>query len=218
MSNHASGTPKVRVNFRHGRRAGWIIAAVIMAISIGLIVVPFVAPAMMLDREHKMVNKWLRDNLPDGKWEEIEWTPAVSLQSLYDHREKWLNDKLDECKLKKNEPGIQVNVELYESELHRLRERGVRRICALKYRATNVLGAKSVQEELFDVGREKASMIFTCPRHIAPPPQSVDPDALHWYGWKYLADPEFDVEASPDNPRNLLRGAIEASKAAEKKK
>lgn len=154
----------------------------------------------MLDADKQAVGQWLRENLPDGKWEEIQWWPPVDLQATYDRKVS----KLQEAIAENQKKGLDVAG--YKGQLAELRQRGVRRICGIKYRAKSAYGSLEVDQQLFDVGHGTLRRVVFDPRLQTV--ESFDHDGLQVLGWKYLTIQDYDPENDPENPfRNPLRDA-----------
>ncbi len=74
-------------------------------------------------------------------------------------------------------------------------QRGVRRICAIKFRSRNKFGAKEVETRVFETtgGRIKEIVHDPGVRYAA----NFDPGWLNRDAIKYLADPNYNVDSDP---------------------
>ena len=144
------------------------------------------------DTDKAAVEQWLRENLPDGQWEEIQWWTPVDLQATYDRKVS----KLQEAIAENQKKGLDDAG--YKGQLAELRQRGVRRICGIKYRAKSAYGSLEVDQQLFDVGHGTLRRVVFDPRLQTV--ESFDHDGLQVLGWKYLTIQDYDPENDPENP------------------
>jgi len=174
------------------------------------------------DPDKVKVEKWLRENLDSGKWEEVQWWPAVDLKSVYDEKCSYLSremqakdieitrlsDEIADFKKRgvvdtwgkptgfpapsrtpdeqalwgmSHEKSRLADIRSdFSKELELVKSRGIRRLCGMKYRTSNKMGARVIQEELFEVSGDALRIPFD------PRGNSHEPDGLNFYGWHYL--------------------------------
>lgn len=135
------------------------------------------------DPDKSAVEKWLRENLDSGKWEEIEWRPCPDMKAIC---EKRISNWMEESKRAKhalettpdNVDTQQVRNQLLESisnieiNIDSARYWSQSRICGIKIRTDNQFGAKVVVEKIFDI--YDGSLV---------PISQVD---RQYIGWQYL--------------------------------
>lgn len=169
------------------------------------------------DPNKAKVEKWLRENLDSGKWEEVNWYPVMELKNLYTERLKECDAEHESIRneiktLKKeiedlrntvadegsqfkstialNNGIISRQTRLKELEQRILRnvcreeveKRGIRKICAIRYRTENKVGAKILRKSIFEL-KSDGTMDNKTDRESG---WHYDPDGLNNVAWEYL--------------------------------
>ena len=121
-----------------------VIGVVIVAAGIAGFGVPLVGSP-----EQRAVRAWLKENLPDGEWEEVRWWPAKNLWTDKEAREIYRKRVQDYAEY----PGIYSDKPVFENP----------RLIRLKYRYRNMLGGPGIADEVFEIvdGRAEPSIHST---------------------------------------------------------
>lgn len=192
-----------------------------------------------------LVEQWLKEHLNDGRWEEVRWWPAITLQAIYDIRlpeaeravvdfQKQVDD-LDRQIRDLTQKGVSVKDyspsrvpplgltkqqdelwSLKDASYHArvklktcitivklMKERGPRRICAMRFRTKNGFGANRIADALFDI-TDGVATVVDVNSHTA----WLDSTQ---FGWDYLRDPDpRHHPRAPDEFSNPMGGREEA--------
>src|SRR5207237_5306819 len=107
-----------------------------------------------------LVEKWLREHLDDGYWEEVIWWPARSPQGLFDVNLLHIIENMEKEK-ESFEKGLGKEENNAECQKHyyKFRDSGLRTFCAMKFRVTTANGqGKLLRSQVFEIidGNAKA--------------------------------------------------------------
>jgi len=215
----ATGKASKPVATRRPGRAALIAAAVAILLAstggIFLLSGGSAGGGIQQDPDKAKVERWLRENLDSGKWEEVQWWPAVEFgpvkregiakeeQAIEQIRREIadLSESIRKLKLlphsEKNAydirdqtiliEGKEQSIDLHKESCQRYERLSRRKLCGIKIRTINGDGTKSIREEMFDVGSEFARRIPFDPE--MKDYRNNDPDNLQAFGWEYLKDP-----------------------------
>lgn len=165
---------------------------------------PILPPTLRSDPDKAKVAKWLKENLDDPHFEEVQWWPVRDLGPYCDEHRKLAEKDMDNFLLEiknlklRNDAdaagrllNLKFDVEMWQGFLDRNARLSKRRICGMKFRTANKLGAKVIEERLFDVTGEVAKPILYDPQGAQS--YGHDPDELSVNGWQLLL-------GEPDQP------------------
>ncbi len=153
-------------------------------------------PVVIGASDKEKVNRWLRDNLDSPQWEEVAAIGPVVLKSVYEKQEKRLKETIWRITHEPSQGPSDVlladEMKTAEEKLSALRSRGIRTIYGLRYRTKLPSGETKITQDLFEILPNSARRVFVCKTTDFPPEGQSDPDVLHWFGWRYLIDPDCD--------------------------
>jgi hypothetical protein len=113
-------------------------------------------------QERQLVRAWLRENVVERRWEEVEWSSAITMNQVYEDQAQKAQRNVDESeRLMKEDP---ENSEQHAAERDRVeRERRVwrdglpkSRCIRLKYRTENQIGNRETRLQVFSLGSVQA--------------------------------------------------------------
>lgn len=149
------------------------------------------------DPEKALVEKWLKENLADGKWEEVKWFPAASPQNLYDMNLKRIIESMEKAKIayERGHGGSEEDLAEFQKHYHKFRERGVRTFCAMKFRVTTLNGeAKTLRSQVFEIvnGEAKPCSGNEIVEVPSSPLKRPSPPQISYDGLKFFEDRDYD--------------------------
>ncbi|MCC7420740.1 MAG: hypothetical protein IT428_10680 [Planctomycetaceae bacterium] len=112
--------------------------------------------------ERQMVREWLRKNVEAGRWEEVEWSSALTMKEFYAVMIQEAQRKVDESERLMKEDSAnsrthEANRKQAEIELGVWRDLVPKVRCIrLKYRTENQVGNSETQVQIFSLGLGQA--------------------------------------------------------------
>jgi hypothetical protein len=115
------------------------------------------------DPDLTAVRAWLKENLNVADWEEVRWWPAQDMV-------QWKQDEVILARFRRDEAKSQVDgknaagqfwakeLKEREDDLRSKENEPPTRLCRLKYRAKNAVGATEIYDEFFEIRGGKAEL------------------------------------------------------------
>jgi len=116
-----------------------------------------VALAAGSDRDLEAVRAWLRENTSDGNWEEVRWWPGRDMVEWKARHVKIADESLAYRADKTSPTYSRQKHDEAIRETHDVKMTPPIRICRLKWRAKNALGATSLSDVYFLIAENKAN-------------------------------------------------------------
>jgi len=106
------------------------------------------------DPDKVLVEKWLKENLEDGRWDEVKWYPAVRPQNFRDINLLHIIESMEHAKeaYEKGLWGSEEELQLLQKYYYKFRNSGVRTFCAMKFRVATLNGqTKLLRSQMFEI-------------------------------------------------------------------
>ena len=138
------------------------------------------------DPDKTKVEKWLKENLDSGKWEEVKWTPCPDVKAICQKHIDGSTASIEQNRLQMANIPIgtdanrvkfdcQENIKFSESIIAFFQGLSKKRYCAMKLRSSNSFGATVVSENLFEINGTSVKLITV----------QTDP-VVYEYAWGFL--------------------------------
>ncbi|WP_157605538.1 hypothetical protein [Schlesneria paludicola] len=149
------------------------------------------------DPDKALVEIWLKENLNDGKWEEVKWYPAQTPKGLFHLNLIHVVEGAEVAKELYEKGRGEDSKDAWQKIYDTVRESGLRTFCAMSFRVVSLNGeGKVLRRQVFEIVNGAARVCHSndiCELQSMPSTKgNTNPARGRYDGWRFFDEKDFD--------------------------